>query len=135
MAPPFMLVSRFKVKDGGLENLRDYARRVTELMQAKEPRIIAFHCFLSEDGMEMSTIHLHPDVASMEFHMQVQRDNWEETFSQSATMLEAVRVDYYGAKPPESAVEAFRRAGSEIGTMPTHLAGFTREGTQGRTGV
>jgi hypothetical protein len=86
-ATPFMLVSTFKVKEGSLENLRDFSRRVTELMQATEPRIIAFHCFLSEDGTEMSTIHLHPDVASMEFHMQVQRDNWEETFSQSATML------------------------------------------------
>jgi hypothetical protein len=129
MATPFMLVSTFKVKEGSLENLRDYSRRVTELMHAKEPRIIAFHCFLSEDGTEMSTIHLHPDVASMEFHMQVQRDNWEETFSQSATMLEGIRVDYYGAMPPESALETFRRAGSEIHIKPTHLAGFTRAET------
>jgi hypothetical protein len=124
-----MLVSTFKVREGSSENLRGYSRRVTELMQAKEPRIIAFHCFLSEDSTEMSTIHLHPDVASMEFHMQVQRDHWEETFSRIATMLEGVRVDFYGAKPPESAVENFRRAGSEIGIKPTHLAGFTRART------
>ncbi len=61
MATPFMLVSTFKVKQGSLENLGDFTRRVTELIQAKEPRIIAFHCFLSGDGTEMSTIHLHPD--------------------------------------------------------------------------
>jgi hypothetical protein len=66
----------------------------------------------------------------MEFHMQVQRDNWEETFSQSATMLEGIRVDYYGAMPPESALETFRRAGSEIHIKPTHLAGFTRAETR-----
>jgi hypothetical protein len=95
-------------------------------MQARESRIIAFYCFLSEDGTEMSTIHLHPDVASMEFHMQVQRDNWEETFSQSATMPEGIRDDFYGAKPPESALETFRRAGNELRIKPTHLAGFTR---------
>jgi hypothetical protein len=57
------------------------------------------------------------------------RDNWEETFSQVVTMLEGIRVDYYGAKPPESALEPFRRAGSEIRIKPTHLAGFTRAGT------
>ena len=57
MATPFMLVSTFKVKERSLENLRDFTRRVTELMQATEPRIIAFHCFLSEGGTEMSTIH------------------------------------------------------------------------------
>jgi len=125
MAPPFMLVSNFKVKDGNVEHLRDYARSVTELIQAQEPRVIAFHSFLGEDEGEMSTIHLHPDVASMELHMQVQHDNWE-TFSRIATMLEGVRVDSCGAKPPESALQNFRRAGSEIGVKPTHLAGFTR---------
>ena len=129
MATPFMLVSNFKVKDGSAEGLRNYARSVTELIQANEPRVIAFHSFLSEDEGEMSTIHLHPDVASMELHMQVQRDHWEQTFSPIATMLEGVRVDFYGAKPPESALANFRRAGSEIGIKPTHLAGFTRVGT------
>lgn len=129
MASPFMLVSNFTVKDGSLTSLRDYARSVTKLIQAKEPRVIAFHSFLSEDEGELSTVHLHPDVASMEFHMQVQRDNWEETFSRIATTLEGVRVDFYGAQPPESALETFRRAGSEIGIKPTHLAGFTRSGT------
>jgi len=50
----------------------------------------------------------------------------DRAFSRIATMLEGVRVDFYGAHPPESAVENFRRAGSEIGIKPTHLAGFTR---------
>ena len=126
MVPPFMLVSNFRVKEGSVESLRDHARSVTELIQTHEPRIIAFHSFLSEDEGEMSTIHLHPDVASMELHLQLQRDTWEETFSRIATMVEGVRVDFYGAKPPESALENFRRAGSEIGIKPTHLAGFTR---------
>jgi hypothetical protein len=129
VAPPFMLVSNFKVKEGSVEDLRNSARSVTELMQAKEPRVIAFHSFLSEDEKEMSTIHLHPDVASMELHMQIQRDNWEETFSRIAAMLEGVHVDFYGAQPPESALENFRRAGSDIGVKPIHLAGFTRAGT------
>jgi len=129
VATPFMLVSNFKVKGGSVESLRDDARSVTELIQANEPRIIAFHSFLSEDEGEMSTIHLHPDVASMELHMQFQRDTWPETFSRIATRLEGVRVDFYGAKPPESAIENFRRAGSEIGIKPIHLAGFTRAGT------
>jgi hypothetical protein len=44
-------------------------------------------------------------------------------------MLEGIRVDFYGAKPPESALETFRRAGSEIHVKPTHLAGFTRAET------
>jgi len=129
MAAPFMLVSTFKVKHGSLDDLRGYCPGITDLVQAKEPRVIALHIFLSDDGTELSTLHLHPDVASMEFHMQVQQDNWEETFSRSATMLEGVRVDFYGALPPESALASFRRAGSEVGIKPVHLAGFTRAAT------
>ena len=132
MATPFMLVSTFKVKEGSLEKLRDYSRRVAELMQAKEPRVIAFHCFLSEDGTEMSTIQLHPDVASME--LQVQRDNWEETFSQVVTMLEGIRVDYYGAKPPESAWsrsgEPAVRSASSPPTLPASHARGRRRRTE-----
>jgi hypothetical protein len=129
MAAPFMLVSTFRVKDGSPEELRDFCRGVTDLVQSKEPRVIAFHIFLSEDRTELSTLHLHPDVASMAFHMQVQQDHWEETFRRSATMLEGLRVDFYGAMPPESALASFRQAGSDIGIKPIHLAGFTRAGT------
>jgi hypothetical protein len=129
MTAPFILVSRFRVKQGSAEELRDYARRVTELVETHEPRAIALHTFLSEDAMELSTFHLHPDVASMEFHMQVQQDHWDEIISPIASMLEGISVDFYGAMPPESALDNFRRAGSKIGIKPVHLAGFTRPET------
>jgi hypothetical protein len=45
----------------------------------------------------MSTIHLHPDVASMEFHMQVQRDNWEETWGARDWVF--VEQEDYGVAP------------------------------------
>ncbi len=129
MTAPFILVSRFRVKAGSPDDVRDYARRVTELVEAHEPRVIALHAFLSEDGTELSTFHLHPDTASMEFHMQVQQDHWDEIIGPAASMLEGISVDFYGAMPPESALENFRRVGSGVGIMPIHLAGFTRAAT------
>ena len=129
MAAPFILVSTFKVKEGSLEDLQDYFRTITELIQAKEPRFIAFHGFVSEDGTEMTSVQIHPDVASMEFHLQVLRDNWEETFSRYATLLEGIQVDYYGAMPPQAALELSRQAGSDVGIKPVHVGGFTRAAT------
>ncbi len=126
MSAPFILVSTFKVKEGSLEDLREYYRTITELIMANEPRFIAFHGYVSDDGTEMASIQIHPDVASMEFHLQVLRDNWDETFSQYASVVEGVRIDYYGAMPPEAAVELSRQAGSEVAIKPVHLAGFTR---------
>lgn len=127
MATPFTLVSTFKVKEGSLENLRDFSRRVTELMQAKEPRIIAFHCFLSEDGTEMSTIHLHSRRG-------LHGIPHAGPAGQLGGDLQPVRHDARGCPrrllrreaTPDGALETFRRAGNEIRIKPTHLAGFTR---------
>ena len=41
------------------------------LVEANEPRLIAFHIFVNEDGTQATTIQVHPDAASMAFHMQV----------------------------------------------------------------
>ena len=129
MKAPFILVSRFRVKEGSPDDLRDYSRRVAELVEAHEPRVIALHVFLSEDGTELSTFHLHPDVASMAFHMQVQQEHCDEIIAPVASMLEGISVDFYGAMPPASAEANFRQAGSEVGIKPVHLAGFTRSAT------
>ena len=129
MAAPLIFVSTFRVKDGDLEGLKGYYRRVLGIVEANEPRAIAFHGFLSEDGTELTSIQVHPDAASFEFHLQVLRDNWEDSFSQYASMMEGYRIDYYGATPPESALAMDREMGIDPGVKPIHIAGFTRAQT------
>lgn len=36
----------------------------------------------------MTSIQVHPDTDSMEFHMQVLKDNWDALFSEYGEMLE-----------------------------------------------
>lgn len=129
MVAPLILVSTFKVKEGSLEDFKAYYDRLIDIVQTKEPRIIGFHGYLSQDGTEMSSIQIHPDAASFELHMQVLKENWDESFSTYATMVEGIRVDYYGATPPESALELSRQSGQDIGIKPVHIAGFTRAAT------
>jgi hypothetical protein len=126
MAPPFIIVSTFRVNEGSLEGLKDYYRRYIEIVGSNEPRAIAFHGFLTADGTEMTNVQVHPDTASFDVHMQVLRDNWEESFSEYASLLEGMRVDYYGASPPESALEIDWRERIDSGIKPVHIAGFTR---------
>jgi hypothetical protein len=40
--------------------------------------MIAFHGFVNDDGTEMTIIQVHPDTASMDFHMQVLTDKLDE---------------------------------------------------------
>lgn len=125
MAVPFIVISTFKVKPGRAEELKEYIARTYALFEAEEPRVIAFHAFINEDETEYSNIQVHPDSASMDFHMQVLRDNWDEMFSRYGDNVEGVRVDCYGDTPP-SVLEQEVEGGPVWTFKPHHLGGFTR---------
>ncbi len=44
---------------------------LVELIAANEPRIVAYNVYFSDDGTTMTVVHVHPDSASLERHMQV----------------------------------------------------------------
>lgn len=128
MTGPVIVLTTFKVTEDKLPALTEYYQRVAELVETNEPRIIAFNGFLNDAGTEMTSIQVHPDSASMEFHMQVLRDNWDEYFNENAEMLELeyLSIAYYGT-PPASALEM--DAGRDnVSVKPRHMAGFTRTG-------
>jgi hypothetical protein len=125
MAEPLIVVSKFRVKEGKLEDLARYYKKVLEIVTANEPQLIAFHGFLNEDGTEMTSTQIHPDTASMDFHMQVLRDNWDESFSEYGQMLEAISIEYYGT-PPESALALDRETEMRCSVQPRHIDGITR---------
>ncbi|MEX0826170.1 MAG: hypothetical protein WD184_05410 [Acidimicrobiia bacterium] len=127
MAEPLVFISTWRIAEGRVADLEAYYRRVVEIVEAKEPQIIAFHGFLDEDGTEFTSIQVHPDADSMEFHMTVLRENWEESFAQFGEWAESTGVQYLGT-PPESARVMDRQLNSPVTVKPRHLGGFTRGG-------
>jgi hypothetical protein len=71
MSPPFIAIATLGIKDGRLEDFTRSYEEVVETVKEHEPRMIAFHGFVNEDGTEMTIIQVHPDAASMDFYMQV----------------------------------------------------------------
>jgi hypothetical protein len=122
---PLILISTFRVKEGKLEELKRYYTKNVEFFKANEPRLIAFHGFLNEDGTEMTSIQVHPDTASMDFHMQILMDNWDKYFSEYGQLLENIGIEYYGT-PPKSALEMDIALRPDLGLKPIHIAGFSR---------
>jgi hypothetical protein len=95
-------------------------------VQTNEPQLIAFHQFLNEDGTELTNIQVHPDTASMDFHIQVLRENWDDSFRKYSQLLEGnISMEYYGT-PPASALEMAIKTGRGLDLNPLHIAGFTR---------
>lgn len=129
MAKPFFVISRWHVKEGKRERLEHFAKKIAAIVKANEPQIIGFNYFLNEDGTELTVIQIHPDTASMDFHMQVLRENWDESFSEYSQIVEDnISVEYYGT-PPASALELDLMNLRVTHLNPQHVAGFTRTAT------
>jgi hypothetical protein len=124
MGEPLIVVSTLRVKQGRLEDVTRYYKKTLELIEANEPQLMAFHGFLSEDGTEISSVQVHPDTISMDFHMQVLKDNWDKSFSKYGELLELIRVEYFG-KPSKHALNMDVQRETPMSIKPRYIAGFT----------
>jgi hypothetical protein len=87
--------------------------------------MIAFHCFLDEPGEKFTVVQLHPDSASMEFHMQVNAKHFATSFDFLDTQF---KEQFYGTISDSLAAELAKwdEPGVEVTRMPVHEGGFTR---------
>jgi hypothetical protein len=122
MSGPLIVVFSYSIKPGSQE---DAPRRLAELVdfvETNEPRMIAFNTYLDRDGSTLSIVQVHPDSASMEFHMQVNAKHFATAFDWLDT---SITQQYFG--PISDALAAELAKWDEAFThVPIHAAGFTR---------
>lgn len=124
VAGPLIVISTFRVRQGAADELRQYYARIAEIVEAKEPRVIAFNGILNDHETELTSIQVHPDTDSMDYHLKVLTENWDESFSRYAEVLGSVSIEYYGTTPA-SALEM--DAGREgVSVKSRHVDGFIR---------
>jgi quinol monooxygenase YgiN len=126
MSEPFIFIGTHTIREGKLEDFKKQWRELLDVVEAKEPRLIAFNAYVNEDGTELTVVQVHPDADSMLFHMQVARDHISEAYQ--SVLEKTKRIDVYG-KPSDTALEMIRQlAGSEVplSVKANHLGGFTR---------
>jgi hypothetical protein len=130
MSEPFIFIGIHSLKEGKLEDFKKYEQELVELVEANEPRLIAFHIFLNQDGTQAATVQVHPDADSMEFHMQVLGQKISEAYE----FLERTeRIEVYGT-PSDQVLEMMRQlagSGVPLSVKVNHLGGFTRHGLAG----
>ena len=128
MPEAFVFIGNYRVKDGKLEDFRKIAAELVETVETNEPRMIAFHIFIDEDASRTSVLQVHPDAASMEFHMQAISDHIAGAFN----YLETESSQVFGHTPDAllGTIRQYTEPGVEIRVMPTHEAGFTRSNAE-----
>jgi hypothetical protein len=125
MPSPFIFVATNKVREGRREDEKQRVPGWIEFIRSNEPRLIAFHEYLSEDGTEVEFVQVHPDTDSFENHMRVVERSGR---AYTETLEGTTNIRIYGT-PSKAILEMLGHdAGSRVPmtVLPDHLGGFTR---------
>lgn len=125
MGKPFIYVGTYMIKPGKAEEARKRIAELVDFVETNEPRMIAFHCFLDEKVSKMTVVQVHPDAASMEFHLQVNARHFTTAFD----YLESLMSDQYYGQVSETLAAELAKWDDAVATvtrMPVHEGGFTR---------
>jgi quinol monooxygenase YgiN len=129
MSGPFIFIATNRLKPGKLEAERKRVSELAEFIEAKEPRLIAFNEYASEDGREVGVVQVHPDAASMEFHMSAVANRAARAYAETLEATTSIQV--YGT-PSEAVLSMLSHqagTGVPLTVKRHHLGGFTRAAT------
>ena len=92
MSGPFIFIATNRLKEGRFEDERKRVPQLCDFIEANEPRLIAFNEYASEDGTEVGVVQVHPDAASMEFHMGVVADRAARAYAETLDATTSIQV-------------------------------------------
>ncbi len=126
---PIIYIDHSEIREGKLKELKTAMKELVELVEANEPRLIAYNVYFTEDGTRMTVVHIHLDSASLEFHMKVAGP----AFPRFAKFIKLLAIDVYG-KPSDDLLEQLQKKARMLGTGTVVVhelhAGFARFGVR-----
>lgn len=128
MAAPILYIDVSDIRPGKLNAIEALITDLVAFVEANEPRLLSYGFFIDETAQTMTCVALHPDSASMEFHMNL---GWEK-FRAFGQHIDQRSIDVYG-EASESVIARLRRKIEMLGqgTVTVHRlhAGFLRRST------
>jgi hypothetical protein len=125
MSDAIVYVDTSAVREGALEELKAGMQELADFVAANEPRLVAYNVYFSEDGTTMTVVHVHPDSASLEYHLEVAGP----MFRRLAALVRLSSIHIYG-EPSENALKQSHEKAQLWGhsdvTVEALHAGFTR---------
>jgi quinol monooxygenase YgiN len=127
MAETILFISRHRIKEGKLEELRQLIPRMLPMIEADKPRTVLFHSYLSENEAEVSFIHVFPDAEAMDLHL----EGAEQRSAAAYEFFQPLAFTIYGS-PSQQALDTMSREAQQLKAqltlLPRSLGGFIRLG-------
>jgi hypothetical protein len=125
MSDAILYVDASDVREGALEELKPAVERLAAFIEANEPRLIAYNVYFSDDGTRMTVASVHPDSASLEYHMEVAAP----LFREFVDLVTLSSIYIYG-EPSEKVLQQSQAKARLLGhgrvVVQSLHAGFTR---------
>jgi hypothetical protein len=80
---PFIFIATNRLKEGKFEAERNRAAELGSFIEENAPQLLAFNEYADEAGGEVGVVQVHPDAASMEFHMEVVADRAARAYAET----------------------------------------------------
>jgi hypothetical protein len=126
MSGPFIFIATNRLKEGKFEAEQQRVPGLASFVEMNEPRLIAFNEYASDSHNEVTVVQVHPDAASMEFHLGIIGDRSRDAYAQTLEATTGIQV--FGT-PSEKILRILRQqagSGVPVSIYPHHLGGFTR---------
>jgi hypothetical protein len=125
MARPIVYVDVSEIREGKHEELEAAMNQLSRFVEAHMPRVASYGFFVDEAQATMTVVAVHPDSASLEFHM----DEGNDEFRKFGDLIDLIRIDVYG-DVSDGVRERLDRKARMLGrgtvTVHAFYAGFAR---------
>lgn len=124
MPGPLVYVDVSDVRERALPELKAAFDELAGFVEANEPDLLAYNVYLSDDGKQVSVVHVHRDAGSLDVHMEVAGPK----FARFGDMLTLRSITVYGTPSAEALAELRAKAallGGSVRIEQPH-AGFAR---------
>jgi hypothetical protein len=125
MSGPIVFVSHVRVKPSKVEAYRQLQHDIARVLHAEKPRTLVFVTYLSDDGSDMTAVHVFPDANSMDLPFEGSDKRSEAAYE----YLVPAGWEIYGTAS-DAVLEEMRQAaaasGATLAVQPEYVAGFLR---------
>lgn len=126
MPEPFIFIGTHRLKEGKLGDFEAAWKELVQVVESKEPQLIAFNAYANEDGTEVAVVQLHPDAASMELHMGVVREHITQAYEELLEETTSIQVFGELSEAARGMMQHLAGSGVALSVKPNPLGGFTR---------
>lgn len=121
MSRAIVSISRNRIKAGKLEDFKQFFRQGTPGIEADKPGTVAFLAYLNDEGSEVSIVHVFPDAAAMDRHLEGAAERARAAYE----FMQPISMEVYGT-PSDGVLGMMKQiagTGVTVSIRPHHLGG------------